>query len=72
MTPTVEQILAIRKVCDAIIEAVKAAGPLGAPGGHIYAALMGQGCTLQQYESLMDALVRAKKLRRDGECYFAI
>jgi hypothetical protein len=49
---------------------VRAAGSLGAPGGVIYAALMGQGCTLSQFESLMAGLVRAGKLRRDGDLYF--
>ena len=43
---------------------------LGAPGGVIYAALMGQDCTLSQFKSLMVGLVRAGKLRRDGDLYF--
>lgn len=67
---TIEQIKALKAVADAIIETVKGAGPLGAPGGHIYAALMAQGCTLHQYEQIMSGLVRAGKLRKSGDCYF--
>jgi hypothetical protein len=68
--PTPEQRRAIAALCDAIVEAVRAGGPLGAPGGVIYAALMGQGCSLERYEAFMGALVRAGKLTRRGECYF--
>jgi hypothetical protein len=67
MTPAQSQ--ALKQVCDAVLEAVKAAGPLGAPGGHIYAALMPSGCTLSQYESLMAGLCRAGMLRKSGQCY---
>lgn len=59
-------------IADSIIESVKAAGKGGAPGGVIYAALMQQGCTLNQYESLMAGLVRAGKLEKRGELYFAL
>ena len=67
-----EQIRALRAIGDTIIEAVSAAGPVGAPGGHIYAGLMHAGCTLSQYEQIMSGLVRAGLLRRDGECYHVV
>lgn len=70
-TVTVKQLKALKAVADAIIETVRGAGPFGAPGGHIYAALMAQGCTLHQYEQIMSGLVRAGKLRKSGECYFS-
>ena len=66
---TVQQIEAIRRVCDAILEAVKVAGLMGAPGGILYAALMAQGCSFDQYTQLMAGLVQAGKLRKQGECY---
>ncbi len=66
---TNEQITALRQLADAIIEAVKAAGPLGAPGGVMYAALMAQGCTLHQFEQIMSGMVRAGKLTKRGDCY---
>lgn len=66
---TLEQIKALKAIADAIIETVALAGPLGAPGGHLYAALMAHGVTLQQYEQIMAGLVRAGKLSKHGECY---
>ena len=69
---TAQQARALRLIVDVVVDAVKAAGDHGAPGGVIYAALMGQGCSLSQYESLMGALVRAGKLRRSGELYFVV
>ncbi len=66
---THEQITALRQIAAAIIESVKAAGPLGAPGGVLYAALMAQGCTLHQFEQIMGGMVRAGKLTKRGDCY---
>lgn len=68
---TQDQINALRRIADAIIQACQESGPLGAPGGHIYAALMVQGCTLHQYEQIMAGLVRAGMLSRSGDCYHA-
>lgn len=70
MTMTEQQIQAIRFVASAVVEAVEAAGSLGAPGGHIYASLMQFGCSLHQYQQIMSGLVRAGKLRKSGELYF--
>ena len=67
--PITEQINALRAIADAIVEAVKAAEPIGAPGGVIYAALMAGGCTLAQYESIMSAMVRSGILTRHGDLY---
>lgn len=61
---------ALLAILDAIVEAVNVAGTHGAPGGILYSALMAHGCTLEQYQSLMDALVSAGRLRRQGERYF--
>jgi hypothetical protein len=65
-----QQIAALKAVGDAVIESVAAAGPLGCPGGILYAALMAHGCTLEQFEKLMDALVAIKQLVKRGELYF--
>lgn len=71
MTPT--QTDAVLRICDAIVEAVEASNPsIGAPGGHLYAALMSSGCTLHQFNSIMVVLVRAGRLTKRGECYFAV
>lgn len=54
-----------------VVQAIKAAGPLGLPGGTIYAGLMAHGCTYEQYEKLMAILVQSGKLRRAGQLYIA-
>ena len=72
MTPTIEQQRALAGVVNAVIESVKAGGTDGAPGGILYAALMGHGCSLNQFESLMSALVGVGKLAQRGDCYFAL
>lgn len=68
--PSHSQLLALKAVCDAIIEAVSAAGNAGAPGGVLYAALMGQGCTFENFNGIMSGLVGAGMLCRVGECYY--
>lgn len=66
MTKALSQILAV------IVSTVKAGGPAGVPGGAIYAALMTQGCTLEQFETLMGYLVRSDKVRKSGHLYLAL
>ena len=44
---------ALRLIEDALVESVQAAGPLGCPGGPLYAALMSYGCTLETFERFM-------------------
>ena len=64
-----QQLKALKQILDAILEAV-AACPMGAPAGPMYASLMSQVCTLNQFESIMGGLVRAGKLRQQGDLYF--
>ena len=68
-TPTAEQKRALIVIVSAITETIKEAGELGAPGGVLYAALMSQGCTLNQFESIIGALVRLGRITKDGDCY---
>lgn len=72
MTQTISQDISvtIALIGLAVLEAVNAAGELGAPSGTLYAGLMSQGATLNQYQSLMDGLVNKGKLRREGHLYF--
>lgn len=67
--PTSAEVRALLAVLDGIMEAVRVAGPMGAPGGVMYAAMMAQGCTLDQFNQIMSAMVRAGKLQRQGDCY---
>jgi predicted transcriptional regulator len=64
---TSQQAKALQAVAKAIIESCKTF----APGGVIYAALMSQGCTLNQFEQIMGQLVNAGMLTQDGDCYTA-
>ena len=66
--PTAKQLL--KAIADAIITSVAAAGPMGCPSGTIYAALMTQGCTLEQYEAIMAGLVQAGMLTKKSHLYF--
>lgn len=60
----------IDAVKSAIVESVKSAGPLGAPGGSLYAALMQYGCSLETFERFMALLLKEKKLVKRGQLYF--
>jgi len=61
---------AVMGIFAALFEAVKDSGKRGAPGGHLYAAVMGH-LTLDQFNQFMSALCKSGKVRRAGECYFA-
>lgn len=61
--------LAALKVLQAVHEAV-ASCPDGIPAGTIYANLMTQGCTLEQYESLERILIGAGAIKKKGDLLF--
>lgn len=71
MTPTQNQLAAIRAIADAIVESVREAGELGAPSGIVYAALMSYGCTLDQYQAFIRALIRSGKIRQERDLLYA-
>ena len=63
---------ATMEIALALLDAVRASkSPLGVPGGHLYAATMNV-VTLAQFEAIMAALVKNGKVRKEGECYFAV
>jgi hypothetical protein len=68
---TQQQSEALRLLAAAIIEAIDAGGSIGTPSGTLYAGLMAQGCTLAQYEQLMNGLERAGMVTREGQVYRA-
>ena len=68
-TMTQQKAAALRLALQAILDAVKEAGSTGAPGGVLYAALLDR-MSLHQFEQIMSALVKAGKLRREGDLYF--
>jgi hypothetical protein len=68
----VQRNAAVGEVLSALVETVREAGSMGAPGGLMYAALMGHGCSLEQFETLMSVLVRLGKVSKRGDCYFPV
>ena len=70
---TIEQIKAVQQLATLIVDSVKEADTgYGCPAGPMYAALMAHGCTLNQFEQIMSALVRVGKLTKHGDCYKAV
>ena len=64
-----QQINALKEIARGIVDAVKAAGELGAPAGTLYAALMTAGCTINQFEGIMSGMVKAGLLTQSGNLY---
>lgn len=67
-----EALLAYVQLCNAVVDAVKEAGPQGAPAGPMYAAFMSVGMSLEQFERMMDLLVKSGRLRKSGHLYFYV
>ena len=65
---TNQQIKALQSIGKGIIESANLS-PTGAPSGIIYSALMAHGATLNQFQSIMDTLVRSGFLTHDTECH---
>ena len=63
---TNQQIKALQSIGKGIIESCNI-DSIGAPSGAIYAALMGHGASLNQFQSIMDALVKHGFLKHDVE-----
>jgi len=65
---TNQQIKALQSIAKGIIESANQS-PIGAPSGVIYAALMGHGASLNQFQSIMNTLVNNGFLKHDNECH---
>jgi hypothetical protein len=63
-----DALLTLRHIADAVV-AVVTETPGGAPGGHLYAALM-QYLSLDQFEAMMRVLVAAERIAKRGDCYY--
>lgn len=61
-----EAVLALR---DAFMEAIKAAGPMGCPGGLLYSAVIDK-MSMRAFENFMDSLVAAGAVTKKGQLYF--
>lgn len=63
---------AIYSICNSIVDALKLSGTLGTPSGVIFVSLMQYECTLDQYKTLLDILVKSGRIRQQGDLLFAI
>ena len=63
-----QQIKALQSIGKGIIESCNI-DSIGAPSGVIYAALMEHGASLNQFQSIMDTLVKCQFLTHDNECH---
>ena len=69
MVMTVEEIAGAQRIGCAVLKAIEELGELGAPSGVLYAALMANGCTFNQFESLMAPLMLRGYVELDSDCY---
>lgn len=51
-----EEVEAYLVICRAVADAVREAGPMGIPSGTVYAACMGTGMSIGQYERIIRIL----------------
>jgi len=55
-----------------IVETVEEMGELGAPEGPMYAALMGAGISLDQFNQLVALAVKTGKIRKSGHVLYPV
>lgn len=73
MSVTKEQAAAsMRRVILAIVQIIEECGPQGTPSGVLYAALMTYGMSLEVFEGIMGAIVRAGIATKRGHCYYPV
>lgn len=60
---------AVAQIGLAIVQSVEEAGPLGIPGGTLYAALMSTGAIPEQFEKLMGLLGSIGRIQKNGQLY---
>ena len=58
------------QILDVVVEAINERGSEGTPEGPLYAMLMGFGCTLPQFNVLVECLVDSGKVSKRGNLLF--
>lgn len=58
-------------LAKALLETVQEC-PDGAPSGPMYMAVNAKGVSLDQYQAIMNALVKAGRIRYSNHCYYPI
>ena len=59
-------------ICKAILETIREAGNNGAPASYLFTALQTQGCTVAQFDRLMQLLEEAGAVRQQYHTYYAV
>lgn len=67
---TSQQILALQKLGLDVLKVVAEGGDLGSPGGTLYASMMTQWKSLQQFQAFMGTLTGRGMLTQMGDCYY--
>lgn len=60
------------QIVDVVVDAIKERGSSGTPEGPLYAMLMGFGCTLNQFNVLVECLVDAGKVTKRGNVLYPV
>jgi hypothetical protein len=60
---TAKEVMAALQVIKAVADTIKEMGTI--PSGHVYAAFMSAGISLEAYESIINRLVQEGFVRRD-------
>ena len=63
---------ALVAIANAVTAAVHEAGADGMPATMLYLTLTQHGCTFEQFNALMGALVKARRVRVTGHTYYAV
>ena len=67
-----EQIKGVLQAIKAIIDTVNDVGDQGTPEGPMYAAMMGAGCTLDQFNQLISLAVKSGKITKRGHALYPV
>jgi hypothetical protein len=59
-------------LANIVEDTVREVGSEGAPSGPIYAALMAYGITLEEYEAVIEKLIRSGRVRRSNHVLHAV
>jgi len=65
-----QQIDLLQRLGLATLESIEAAGETGAPAGVLYAAMMAQGASKNQFDSFMAGLENKGMVSTEGLCYW--
>lgn len=57
---------ALTQVMNGVAEAIEVMGDRGIPSGHLYARMMGMGCTLEVYQHIIATLKDAGRITESG------